>query len=125
MKIANANGTLISDNNAKKIAETFSLVKISVDGCNPEIHNFHRSEWTYEKVMRSIEKLNSFDAKISLSMTVTKKNIHTISEMISKFGNRLSFQPLFSAGRAKGTNKLSISGSEYYAALSSVRGVNP
>ncbi len=57
-------------------------------------------------------------------MTVTQNNIDHIDQMVSRFGNRLSFQPLFSAGRAK-TENLGITGNEYYNALSSVKGVKP
>jgi radical SAM protein with 4Fe4S-binding SPASM domain len=58
-------------------------------------------------------------------MTVTNKNINDISNMVSEFGEMLSFAPLFNAGRAKAINGLSITGKEYYNALSSICCVNP
>jgi len=118
------NALLITKENAQHISETFSLVKISIDGCDSKHHDFHRGKGSLKKVLNAIELLDSFNANISLSMTVTQRNINHIDKMVSKFGKRLSFQPLFSAGRAK-SEKLGITGSEYYKALSSVKGVSP
>ncbi len=119
------NGTLISDQNAQELAETFALIKISVDGNEPDLHDFHRGRGTFSKVMRGIEKLDAHGANISIAMTVTQKNIHTIAGMASQFGKRLTFQPLFAAGRGKGLQGLAITGAEYYNALSRTPGVNP
>lgn len=120
-----SNGTLIDDNNAKQIAEVFSLIKISMDGATPEIHDFHRGEGAFYKTIKGIDLLIRHNAPLQISMTVTKKNINNINVMVNKFGSMLSFAPLFNAGRAKTNRKLAVSGQQYYNALSSIDGVNP
>jgi radical SAM protein with 4Fe4S-binding SPASM domain len=119
------NGTLITEQNAERIAETFSLIKISIDGSTPAINDFHRGEGTFLKALRGFELLKKHNAPVQISMTVTKKNIQDIEAMTKKFGSSLTFAPLFVAGRAKTNKELSITGKEYYEALSSVNGVRP
>jgi len=119
------NGLLITDENAKEIANLFSLIKLSVDGPDEYTHDYHRGKGSFIKVMRAIERLDSLNANISLAMTVTKKNIHKIDEMVARFGKIITFQPLFNAGIAKEVPNLHISGNEYYEALSRVKSVNP
>lgn len=119
------NGTLINEKNANRISTTFNLIKISLDGSTPAIHEFHRGNGSFAKTMKAIDLLIQHDAPLQIAMTVTQKNIHNIDAMTKKFGSLLTFAPLFVAGRAKSNKKLSISGKEYYEALSSVNGVNP
>lgn len=119
------NGTLITDKNAKKISDGFNLIKISVDGSTPAIHEFHRGKGSFAKTMKAVDLLTQHGAPLQIAMTVTKKNIHDIDAMTKEFGSRLTFAPLFVAGRAKANKKLSITGKEYYEALSSVDGVKP
>ena len=119
------NGVLIKEANAKKISETFDLIKVSVDGSVPEIHDFHRGTGSFAKTLRAVDILSENNAKLQVSMTVTRQNINNIGAMVNKFGSMLTFAPLFKAGRAKKANNLSITGKEYYHALSSVDGVNP
>jgi radical SAM protein with 4Fe4S-binding SPASM domain len=119
------NGTLINEENAKTISETFDLIKISLDGSTPEIHEIHRGKGSFAKTLKAIDLLTEQGASLQIAMTVTQKNIHDIGAMTKKFGSRLTFAPLFVAGRAKTNKKLSITGKEYYEALSSVDGVKP
>jgi len=119
------NGVLINEANAKKIAELCDLIKVSVDGSVPEINDFHRGKGSFDKALRAIDILAQNNAKLQVSMTVTKKNMNNIEAMVNKFGSMLSFAPLFNAGRAKKIKNLAITGKQYYYALSSVNGVNP
>jgi len=119
------NGILITEQNAKRIADIFDLVKISIDGSTSAIHEFHRGKGSFVKSMKAIDLLTQHDAPLQIAMTVTKENIHDIDAMTKKFGSRLTFAPLFVAGRAKANKELSITGKEYYEALSSVDGVKP
>ena len=119
------NGTLINEENAKRISKTFNLIKISLDGSTSEIHEIHRGMGSFTKTLKAIDLLIHQGAPIQIAMTVTQKNIHDIDAMTKKFGSRLTFAPLFVAGRAKSNKGLSITGKEYYEALSSVNGVKP
>lgn len=119
------NGSLINEGNVKKVAELCDLVKVSIDGSIPEIHDFHRGEGSFYKTLKAVELLASSNAKVQVSMTVTRKNLNNIEAMVNKFGSMLSFAPLFNAGRAKQINNLTITGKQYYCALSSVKGINP
>lgn len=120
-----SNGILITEKNANKIADIFDLVKISIDGSTPAIHEFHRGKGTFAKSLKAVNLLIQYDAPLQIAMTVTKKNVHDIGAMTKKFGSLLTFAPLFVAGRAKANKNLSIAGKEYYEALSSVDGVKP
>lgn len=119
------NGIFVTEKNTELIANLFDLIKISVDGSNAKIHEFHRGKETFAKTMKAIDLLLKHDAPLQIAMTVTQKNIHDISTMAQKFGSRLTFAPLFSAGRASNNTSLSITGREYYEALASVEGIKP
>lgn len=119
------NGTMVNERNAKRISDIFNLIKISIDGSTPTIHEFHRGKGTFAKTLKAVDLLTQHYTPVQIAMTVTKKNIHDIDAMTKKFGSRLTFAPLFVAGRAKTNKNLSITGKEYYNALSSVNGVKP
>ena len=120
-----SNGLLINKNNAPKMAEIFDLIKISIDGSSPAIHDFHRGKGSFEKAARAVEALVDNKANVQVAMTVTQKNIDDVAGMVKNYGAMVTFAPLFKAGRGRALKQLSISGTEYYAALSSVTGVNP
>jgi radical SAM protein with 4Fe4S-binding SPASM domain len=119
------NGVLLNKGNAKRVADTFDLIKISIDGSTAEIHNFHRGKGSFEAASNAVGVLTENNAPVEISMTVTKRNISDIENMANKFGSILSFAPPFRAGRARAMRNLAIKGKEYYEALSSVSGVNP
>jgi radical SAM protein with 4Fe4S-binding SPASM domain len=74
--------------------------------------------------MNGVDLLQRNNASLQISMTVTKKNIDDIGNMVKKCGSLLSFAPLFKAGRARVNKQLAITGKEYYNALVA-QGVNP
>ena len=119
------NATLINNENVKKISNSFNSIRISVDGSNPTIHEFHRGKHTFDKTMEAIDMLIQYDAPVQVAMTVTRKNMYDIESMTKKFGSRLTFSPLFPAGRARDSKGLYLSGTEYYNSLSSVDEVYP
>ena len=120
------NGTLISSSNIDDIKQSFDKVSISLDGSTKEIHEFFRGNDSYNKTMNAIDLLDKNRVPCRLSMTVNRLNIHDVEDMAAKYGNRLSFQPLFPVGNAKKSDEdLSITGKEYYEALKNASGVNP
>jgi radical SAM protein with 4Fe4S-binding SPASM domain len=119
-----SNGTLIDESNISRIRDLFSLVKISVDGSTKKLHELHRGDASYDRVNKAITLLDSAGVNYQISMTVNKKNIGDIGAMALKYGSKLTYAPLFKAGRAKKGSDC-ITGIEYYNALSNARGVNP
>jgi len=120
------NGTLITPDNLDKLKDAFVKVSISLDGSTQERHEMFRGRGSYEKTMRAIDLLDSHGVPCRLSMTVNRLNIDDVESMAQKYGNHLSFQPLFPAGNAKKSEEdISITGREYYYALKNAFGVNP
>ena len=119
------NGLLISEDNAKFLAENCLMIKISLDGSNDGINAITRGKNGFDKIMNSYELLLKYNANVKINMTITKKNINDIQNMVEKFGSRLSLQPFFKAGRGSGNEDLEITGSEYFHAMANVEGVNP
>jgi len=119
------NGILICKSNVNEISELFGLIKISIDGSNKLTHEYHRGESSYDKTINAIDLLDKHNANYMISMTVTKSNIDDIESMSKKYGSRLTFAPLFVAGKAKNKKELSISGEDYYNALNNVDEINP
>ena len=101
------------------------MIKISLDGSNDGINAITRGKNGFDKIMNSYELLLKYNANVKINMTITKKNINDIQNMVEKFGSRLSLQPFFKAGRGSGNEDLEITGSEYFHAMANVEGVNP
>lgn len=119
------NGLFIDENNVKFLAENCSLIKISLDGSSDVVNAITRGKNGFDKIINSYELLLKHNANVMISMTVTKKNISDVGNMVKKFGNRLSLQPFFKAGRGSGNEELEITGSEYFYSMANVEGVNP
>ena len=119
------NGTRLTPEAMAQCAELFGLIKVSIDGSRAEIHDAHRGAGSFQAAMTAVEALLAHNAPVELSMTVTQQNIRDIPAAAERFGSLLHFAPLFKAGRAVHRPELDISGEEYYAALTSARGVNP
>ena len=117
------NGTLITEENAPFIRDTFNLVTLSIDGPTRETHRLTRGD-NFDQVMRAIDLLESYGIDYTLSMTVTRLNINQVEPMARRFGGRLNFAPLFPVSDLA-NDELSISGQQYYDALAGAFGVNP
>lgn len=119
-----SNATLISSDNIEKIHSLFDSIRISVDGCSDAVHDRLRGHGNFKKTMRSVELLEKSGANFSIAMTVTQWNIHEIQSMADRFGSRLTFQPLYEVGNARGQS-LGITGTEYFEALQKAQNVEP
>lgn len=80
----------ITEENASVIAKFCSIIKISLDGSNEEINSITRGKNSFAIAFRGYELLVKEGANVQISMTVTKANIHDISNMVDFFGNRLT-----------------------------------
>lgn len=118
-----SNGLLINEDNISQIKILFDLVTISIDGATREAHSRTRGD-NFNNVMNTILLLDAHKINYTLSMTVTSLNIEQVEPMAQRFGARLNFAPLFPIS-TYAHDKLSITGREYYQALSSAFGVNP
>lgn len=117
------NGTLLTEENARFLKETFDLVTLSIDGPTRETHRLTRGD-NYALVMQAINTLERHQIDYTLSMTVTRLNIDQVEPMARRFGSRLNFAPLFPVS-ALAEDELSITGQQYYDALAGAFGVNP
>ena len=117
------NGTLITEDKARFIKETFDLVTLSIDGPTRETHRLTRGD-NFDQVMRAVQILEDHDIDYTLSMTVTRLNIDQVEAMAHRFGGRLNFAPLFPVSDLA-DDELSITGRQYYDALAGAFGVNP
>ncbi len=117
------NGTLITEDNAPFIKETFDLVTLSVDGPTRETHRLTRGD-NFDLVMRAASILDRHGIDYTLSMTVTRLNIGQVEAIARRFGSRLNFAPLFPVSDLA-NDELSITGQQYYDALAGAFGVNP
>ena len=119
------NGTLISPENVALVVEMFDEIKISIDGSTAEINDQTRGEGTFNRVCTALDLLDGANKPYSLSMTVTRLNIHDVGEMSKRFGGKLSYAPYFHHKDDAADVALGISGEEYFNALTKGVGVNP
>jgi len=117
------NGLLINDKNIDFIKQHCDLVTLSIDGPTAATHSITRGD-NFNDVMRSVDLLEKHEVDYTISMTVTRLNIDQVEPMARKFGDRLNFAPLFPVSDVA-SDELSITGEEYYQALSDAFGVNP
>lgn len=84
-----SNGTLIDENRAKRIAENFASVTISMDGIKRETHDFIRGvKGTYDRAMRALDLLEKNHVPIAVNLVITKKNILEVDRYIDYFSKR-------------------------------------
>lgn len=111
------NGTLINKNNISELVNSFDFFKISLDGSSADKHNFYRGKNSYERTVAAIDLLKEHNANFLLAMVVTKDNMYDVPAMSEKWGNLITFQPLFPLGKAKSSSSQNLTGSEYFKAL--------
>lgn len=80
------NGTLLNEKACKALIRSQNLrcINISLDGADPEIHNYNRGEGAFDKTMEGVKRLISFGCnKIRLQMVVAKYNLTNIDRFIT------------------------------------------
>jgi radical SAM protein with 4Fe4S-binding SPASM domain len=78
------NATLMTKENAKKLKEHGCLfAQVSVDGSNPESHNWFRGVKMFEKTIQGIKNAVAEDISVGISTTVTNHNYHEIPDIIN------------------------------------------
>ncbi|QUL56256.1 radical SAM protein [Paenibacillus tritici] len=99
------NGTLINEQNIKKLVKNVNYISISMDGIDEDSCSIIRGKGVFSKVMRSISLLHNENFhRISLSMVLTKNNENLINGFF-ELNKRLNTKPMLRAlaieGRAK------------------------
>jgi radical SAM protein with 4Fe4S-binding SPASM domain len=113
------NGTLINSNEvADRVAQLFYMVKISLDTQDESISQELRGPGIAEKVRFAFNLLSERKCNVQILATVTSKTCQNLESFSASFNNQVQFQPLYQdIGRAKSDENLSISGLQYYNAL--------
>jgi radical SAM protein with 4Fe4S-binding SPASM domain len=90
------NGTLINDDNIRKIVSTFATVKLSLDSHIKETNDLQRGEGSYDATLRAMRLLEDHECTWSVTAVITKHNVWDISGLfkflLEKYGN-LSITP--------------------------------
>jgi len=115
-----SNGTLITADVAKKLAECgMKTISVSLDGLKEEHEWFRQTTGSYEKTMAGIKNLVAQGAfyHVQVTTVVTHRNIGMLKEMyreFSKLGVRswrvINIEPI---GRAKEQEELLLNAEEY------------
>lgn len=101
------NGWLLTKDIAKKIKDAdISMVQLSLDGPNAEIHDWFRNKHgSFERVINAISILRDLDIYVSISSIPHKRQINCILdtlELCRSMGvDEFRVQPLMPIGRAK------------------------
>ena len=112
------NGTqIVNQQIASKVSQLFNHIRVSLDSVDEQVNSYLRGKRTSSKVIASIELLESVQADYMVMSTVSKLNKDKIDDFSQYFNNKVYFQPLYQMGRGRGLEDLSISGTEYYNAL--------
>jgi len=82
----NTNGLLMTEEIAARLAKTIAWVQISLDGADPEVHNFIRGKGMYDRAWAAIEMFcrHGGAKRLVISTTLTKCVLHQVQDMIAK-----------------------------------------
>ena len=105
-----SNGTLIDENNIRRIAETdFDYVGISLDGIRETHDKFRRMQGAFEKSLHGIRLCRDLDLKIGVRFTMTQDNAHDLPGLLKLVEDegidRFYFSHLNYAGRGNKNRK--------------------
>ena len=77
-----SNGTLINENNAKDLVESFDEIRISIDGFK-QVNDIIRGKGTFDKAVNALDVIQRMGGNPIASVTVTSLNITTLKEFLS------------------------------------------
>lgn len=84
------NGTLVTPERAREIAECVDVVSISLDSADPEEHDRMRGRGSHAKVLRSLALLKEAGLRyLHLNAVVTPLNLGSVREYLELAWNRL------------------------------------
>lgn len=100
------NGTLMSPDVAEVLNKTNTPVSISLDNIDPDEHNYFRGNSSaYSMLEKGFSILEKYKVKVQTIMTLTKKNVNQIGDMIEYLKKRFNIKdfkinPIIPTGRA-------------------------
>jgi radical SAM protein with 4Fe4S-binding SPASM domain len=105
--VISTNGTLIKDEEAKKIKDIgVSYVGISLDGIDEINDKFRGVDGAFERAVRGIKACQAAGIRIGLRLTLTKKNAMDVDRLFDFFNEngieRACFYHLVPSGRGEG-----------------------
>lgn len=112
------NGTLITENNVRRIIEVFDTYDISIDGVDERTCSLVRGHGVFDRVLKSVKLLlnQGVDSKkISLSMVLTTENekcVGDFEKLNRKFGTNLVIREYSYIGRGKKNRLLEVNAEE-------------
>ncbi len=102
---------------ADTIARLFVLTKISLDTLDESISADLRGPGVLAKAQAAFHLLKNAGANVQILSTITSLTRKNLDAFSKHFDNQVCFQPFYAMGRGRTNATLSISGREYYAAL--------
>ena len=80
------NGLLVDDAMAKALGALPTTVQVSLDGADPEVHDFIRGKGTFAKAWSAVERLcqNGAAERLVIATTLTKCALVQVRDMIAK-----------------------------------------
>lgn len=109
---------VLNEQIAKNMTKYFSQVRISLDSLDEKISAYLRGPEVLKRVDEALNLLDKAGANVVVVATITQLNKYEVAEFSAHFNNRVSFQPLYNMGSGRECLELTISGLEYYQALS-------
>jgi radical SAM protein with 4Fe4S-binding SPASM domain len=98
-------GTLIDQSNVGRIAETFSVIQLSLDGASAEINDRIRGSGVFDKVINALALLKPYSSKRLLSICVLPENIEDLESNLVQLAKDLEVEiildMLVDTGRGK------------------------
>jgi mycofactocin biosynthetic radical S-adenosylmethionine protein MftC len=81
------NGTLITPQIVQLLSKTNVKVRISLDGCTSETHEWMRGKGTFSKAVRGIEAIRDANINIGVTTSISHHNSHEIGEILKFVDN--------------------------------------
>lgn len=76
------NGTLMTSQIIQFLSKKNVKVRISLDGCTPETHEWMRGKGTFSKAIRAIESARDANINIGITTSISDHNFHEIEEIL-------------------------------------------
>ena len=116
------NGSTISDEVAKVIAETDTFVYLSLDGATPSVHERVRGWGTFDDVVVAAETLNRAGASFRIVFAASRLNADSAGDAVARAQDMgaecFCIIPVMPTGRA--TRDMTLTAPEYATVLKSV-----